>query len=731
MKHRKSTRISVGLIGLLPVLVISACQTVQINTTEPATPLFPTETTTPSPVDTPSPNPTATPVPSETPTPTRIAPTLTPTPSVSGPVAEPELPSVSHGPLPFQASAVLGLGQIVTHALSPDGEYLAVGGEAALRLYQIDPFRELWSAETPVWHIQWLETGQTTLIATQVDDRLQTWEIGNGIQIGEVVLEHPGKTLYHVTWSPDGTLIAAASGDHQEGGSPDASDMIMIWETATGNVRQQIRNLGRVEGLEWSPDGTTLISASYYGDDSTTASGGQVFLWSVETGNALIALDAHALATALSPDGSTLAVGEAEGSITLVDPETLAPIRALRAKLNEFSGALAWSPDGRQIAGGGVGEFAIWDVERDELPRIIYLDTIPQSVTSLDWSPDGEWLGVGTTRSGIVLDVASGTSVNTIDEGQATQIRFTPDGQYYLLQEGDMIEIWSAEEHELLHSLVGTPGIAAVAFNQDGSVLYAAGEDRVIAWDVATRQPLYVLLGPPDQQIKRLGLSADEQFLLAEVSGEAVLLWDLSTGEYGWLPYNALPSEGPPSDQFALNDRSGLVIWDVVTYEEIHRFEEPATAVAWSPDRTLMAVAATGITLYDPETWEPIGTVGADVMPYPVRQLAFSPAGHRIAALLDDGTMVGWRVSNNERLFSLSEGLISDIAWSQDGKMLFAGTSRRVGGRVLRWYTPDGELQPSFKGHARPVSTIALSPDGTILASGSPDGTVILWGLDS
>lgn len=739
MKHRNSTKIPVGLIGLLPVLLFSACQSGQVDTPEPVAPsveMTASPTVTAS-VSASSTDPPPTPVSSETSAPTGvspsgISPSLTPTPSVSGPVADPQLPSVSDGPLPFQAYAVLGLGQIVTHAFSPDGEYLAVGGEAALRLYRLDPFEELWNAETAVWHIQWVKIDGLTRIVTQVDDRLQTWNVESGVQIGEVVLEHPGKILYHVTWSPDKTLIAAASGDNQGGEPSEESDRLMIWETATGNVLQQIRNLGQIESLEWSSDGTALISASTYNGDSTTASGGQVFLWSVETGNALTAVDMLVRSTALSPDGTVLAVGGYDGTISLLDADTLAPVRALKAKLNEFSGVLTWSPDGRQIAGGGVGEFAIWDVERDELPRIIYfeVDTVPQSVIGLEWSPDGAWLGVGTTRSGIVLDVASGHPVNTIGGGREAYISFTPGGDYYLSQGADTIEIWSAEDHEPVHSLIGTPGIAAVAFNAEGTILYAAGEDRIIAWDVATRQPLRVLVGPMEHRIERMGISTDGQYLLTEVSGDVVLLWDLHTGEYGWLPYESLLGTGTPSDLFALVDHNGLAIWDITTYEEIHRFEESATAVAWSPDRTLLAVAATGITLYDPETWESTGTVGAETMPFPVRQLAFSPAGERIAALLDDGTMVGWVVWNNERLFSLSEGVISSILWSQNGKLLYAGSSRRAGGRVLRWHTPNGELLPSFKGHARPVSSIALSPDKTILASGSSDGVVILWNLD-
>lgn len=77
-----------------------------------------------------------------------------------------------------------------------------------------------------------------------------------------------------------------------------------------------------------------------------------------------------------------------------------------------------------------------------------------------------------------------------------------------------------------------------------------------------------------------------------------------------------------------------------------------------------------------------------------------------------------------EQLAMLGRGPINDLAWSPDEKTLAVASPLGV------WlYDPaDLELAPRLlEGHTRDVLSVAFSLDGTIVMSGSQDGTVKLW----
>lgn len=115
-----------------------------------------------------------------------------------------------------------------------------------------------------------------------------------------------------------------------------------------------------------------------------------------------------------------------------------------------------------------------------------------------------------------------------------------------------------------------------------------------------------------------------------------------------------------------------------------------------------------------------------DGLPAPIRAVAWSPAGDRLAVaaaqdlfLLEAGTLrVVARLSGNG-------GEVSSVAYSPDGRELVFGAED---GTVRRWDTVALRELPAFAAHRRPVSAVAWSPDGARLCSGSSDGAVRLWG---
>ena len=128
----------------------------------------------------------------------------------------------------------------------------------------------------------------------------------------------------------------------------------------------------------------------------------------------------------------------------------------------------------------------------------------------------------------------------------------------------------------------------------------------------------------------------------------------------------------------------------------------------------------------------------------------FSPDGLTLASASWDGTVRLWQVSTGQEMMVLQggNGEIWSVAFAPDGKTLAAGrSSRHAGSEVLLWQGCDGPAnrpahlvarpegrarRRSFlSGHAGAVNGLAYAPDGSFLASGSDDASVILWDPDS
>ena len=66
------------------------------------------------------------------------------------------------------------------------------------------------------------------------------------------------------------------------------------------------------------------------------------------------------------------------------------------------------------------------------------------------------------------------------------------------------------------------------------------------------------------------------------------------------------------------------------------------------------------------------------------------------------------------------------VAFSPNGAIVVTGSRDSL---VQLWETHTGQLITTLKGHTAGVNNVVFSPDGNTIASGSHDGTILLWEL--
>jgi WD40 repeat protein len=74
------------------------------------------------------------------------------------------------------------------------------------------------------------------------------------------------------------------------------------------------------------------------------------------------------------------------------------------------------------------------------------------------------------------------------------------------------------------------------------------------------------------------------------------------------------------------------------------------------------------------------------------------------------------------------KGPANSVAFSPDGKTLASGSGDKT---IKLWDVSTGKERITFEGHTLGVFSVAYSPDGKTLASGSRDGTLKLWDVST
>lgn len=490
---------------------------------------------------------------------------------------------------------------------------------------------------------------------------------------------------------------------------------------------------GPVDEVAYAPDGRSFATADW---------GGKVTVRDVQTGDERFSepVAQYVYSVDYSPDGRLLAAGSSDHKIRILDAQTGSVLATLEGHTDGVV-SVRFSPDGRQLLSASYDNTArLWDLSQRKTIQTFHGHN--WWVWAAEFSPDHP---SGGSRQRIVT---------ASQDGKAIVWQKAEGG-------GGKSEGESTEPYEELTEFMGHDGaVYAARFSPDGQLVATGGYDNmVMIWnpdevrpvDIARRldglpdpKPTYLQLRGHDGPVRSVAFSPNGQLVLSGSDDNTIRLWDVITGQ----PVQTLRGHGSsvqscvfsPDGQWVLSGGKDerVRLWNLAGYEEtrvLHStvFQGHVDAVLsarFSPDGSQIVTASRDRTasLWDSQTGKRIRQF-QEGHEFLASNAVFFADGQRLATGAGDNSVRVWDLANGtQQAVFAPTGRIGTLAVSPDGKWLVTGSP---GNEATVWNIQTRKPVATLSGHTGEVSAVAFSPTGALLVSGDENGNLLLWKMDA